>query len=248
MNKWAINSFSLVLAVLAGSTAYFWTKSSALEDYLTRRDGASPVASASLTPSSTPSSLASSTSSTPVASPAPTASSTAPATLAASSRLASPTETYTVVAGDTLYPVSLKFNMSLERLAEANNLSDPYPLKVNQVLVIPEVNAKTNLFEVRFTTDPSRATLIEETVKSGSDTWRLDPKEVAKAENAAVFGLALSDDYRLSTRDDTAGTAFVIATRLVGSVTKNYEIHLIQPATKGATGIWSIARISPKAA
>ena len=245
-----MNGFMVVLALLAGTTAYFATKASVLEDHLARRDNlvatteASESSSASATPTTSPttSNTAESPVSTTSQSPVP-----APTTVSVGNRLSALTESYTVVAGDTLYPISLKYNMSLERLAEANGLIDPYALKIGQVLAIPEVDAKQKVFEVRFTTDPTKAKLVQETVASGSDTWRLDPKEVAKAEHSSVFGLTASDDFHLESRDDTAGTAVVAATRLVGSVTKTYEIYLTEPATKGTAGIWSITRIVPKA-
>ena len=248
MSRWLINLTVLVLAVLAGSTAYFATKASVLEGHLARRelsnskstvaDGATSSATSATTISPVPT-----TTTQPSTSPSPT---TSTATVATSDRLAKPSETYTVVAGDTLYPISLKYNMSLERLAEANGLIDPFPLKIGQILAIPEVNAKENIFEVRLTTDPTQASVLQNRVASGAEVWRLDPLQVAKAEHSGLFGLTASDDFRQDSKDDTAGTAIVTATRLVASQTKTYQISLVQPATKGSNGIWAITKITPK--
>src|SRR3989344_7165872 len=43
-------------------------------------------------------------------------------------------ETYTVKKGDTLFNVSQKYNLSWQTLAEINNLSEPYLLKIGQKL------------------------------------------------------------------------------------------------------------------
>ncbi|MCS5421562.1 MULTISPECIES: LysM peptidoglycan-binding domain-containing protein [Psychrilyobacter] len=44
---------------------------------------------------------------------------------------------YTVVEGDNLFQIGLKYNMSWERLAEENNISNPDVIEVGQVLTIP---------------------------------------------------------------------------------------------------------------
>jgi LysM repeat protein len=45
--------------------------------------------------------------------------------------------TYTVQAGDTLYDIALRFEVSLEELMDANDITDPASLSVGQTLVIP---------------------------------------------------------------------------------------------------------------
>jgi nucleoid-associated protein YgaU len=44
---------------------------------------------------------------------------------------------YTVVEGDNLFRIGLKYNMSWEKLAEENNISNPDVIETGQVLVIP---------------------------------------------------------------------------------------------------------------
>jgi len=46
-------------------------------------------------------------------------------------------ETYTVQAGDTLFDIALHFEVSVEELMEANEITDPTSLSVGQRLVIP---------------------------------------------------------------------------------------------------------------
>lgn len=239
------NLFILVLALLAGTTAYYATKATVLEKHLarTKTSGVAEATTAS-SPSTSPSSSTPTASDSP--SPAATTTSSSPVAVAAGARLATPAETYQVVAGDTLYPISLKFNMSLERLAEANGLVDPFRLKIGQILMIPEIDAKQKIFEIRFTTDPSRAAAVQSQVAAGQEAWRLDPVAAATAEHGGAFGLATGDDFRLATKSDTNGTATVTATRLVGSLSKTYDIQLTQPATKGTEGVWTLAKIAPR--
>ncbi len=47
------------------------------------------------------------------------------------------TGTYTVKAGDTLLGIALKFNTSLSKMMQANNVSDASKIRVGQVLKIP---------------------------------------------------------------------------------------------------------------
>ena len=44
---------------------------------------------------------------------------------------------YTVVEGDNLFRVGLKYNMSWEKLAEENNISNPDVIEAGEVLTIP---------------------------------------------------------------------------------------------------------------
>jgi len=44
---------------------------------------------------------------------------------------------YTVVEGDNLFRIGLKYNMSWEKLAEENNISNPDVIEAGQVLTVP---------------------------------------------------------------------------------------------------------------
>jgi LysM repeat protein len=48
-----------------------------------------------------------------------------------------PTLTYTVISGDTLAKIGIKFGVPWLIIASANNISSPYSLKIGQVLIIP---------------------------------------------------------------------------------------------------------------
>lgn len=233
-------SIVLIFALLAGATAYFATKSIILEGKIQKTpvEGiqASPTPTASETATTTP---------TATATPTPTSSAqvTAP-DVAANQRLASPAETYTVVEGDTLFPVGLKLDVAWQEIAAANNLKDPYVLRIDQNLIVPTVSDGS--YRVLFSTDPSRAQSYQTQVSQGQLTWRLDPVASAAAEVGGVYGLVKTDDFSLTNRDDNSGQATLTARQLSGSVVKTYEIKLRQPVTKGSAGIWAIESIVPK--
>jgi len=46
--------------------------------------------------------------------------------------------TYTVQAGDTLAKIAAEFGVTVEEIAEANDIQDPSLINVGQVLVIPK--------------------------------------------------------------------------------------------------------------
>jgi hypothetical protein len=135
--------------------------------------------------------------------------------------------------------------MSLEKLAQANNLKDPFPLKLDQLLLIPTVNGSQNIFEVDFTADTNRVSSIQQETDGGKNAWRLNPATVALAENAGAFGLNSGDQYQVKTSDTSKGTAMVSVSHAVDGQTKNYSVELSQPGKKGSSGIWTIVRISP---
>lgn len=58
-------------------------------------------------------------------------------TVAGAHAQSDPAQTYTVVAGDTLFTIAQRFNISLEELVIANSIADPNLLAVGQILVIP---------------------------------------------------------------------------------------------------------------
>ena len=56
---------------------------------------------------------------------------------------ATPTaNTYTVVAGDTLWAIAQQFGTTVEAIAAANNISNPGAIEIGQVLTIPPVSSQ----------------------------------------------------------------------------------------------------------
>jgi LysM repeat protein len=89
----------------------------------TPRPSATPTPSASAEPTASPTP-------TPPATPEPTPPPTPAPTLA-------PVVTYTVVAGDTLNEIAVRFGTSVDALMAANDIDDPSQIRIGQVLVIP---------------------------------------------------------------------------------------------------------------
>lgn len=242
MQRFSTIAIMISFALLAGSTAYFATKAVVLEGRVnqpTSRPGtrtSDDATSESATPTESPSA-------SPEATPTPSTTVTPPAG-GASNRLSTATQTYTVEEGDTLYPIGLQYAISWQRIAEANGLTEPYTLKIGQVLVIPTVEAGT--VAILYTADPGRSQTAQAAANQGRDTWRLDPVASAQAEIGGAFGLGSDDDWRLSSRDDAAGSAVVTATMISGSATMSFEIALIQPITKGSAGVWALERVTKK--
>ncbi|HFI0449511.1 TPA: LysM peptidoglycan-binding domain-containing protein [Streptococcus suis] len=52
-------------------------------------------------------------------------------------------ETYTVQSGDSLSAIALKYNTSVEKLAEQNNISDPNLIHVGQAIEVGETASTT---------------------------------------------------------------------------------------------------------
>ncbi|MGH2317132.1 LysM peptidoglycan-binding domain-containing protein [Planococcus sp. SE5232] len=84
---------------------------------------------------------------------------------------------YTVKAGDTLYSIAKKYNVTVSALAKANNITNYNLIRVGQVLTIP---GKT-------TTPP--ATSVKYTVKAGDTLY-----SIAKKYNVTVAALAKANN------------------------------------------------------
>jgi spore germination protein YaaH len=50
---------------------------------------------------------------------------------------------YTVVSGDTISKIAFENNVTVEELAAANNMNDPYPIFIGQSLCIPAASGTT---------------------------------------------------------------------------------------------------------
>lgn len=83
--------------------------------------------------------------------------------------------TYTVKAGDTLYSIARKYNVTVAALAKANNITNYNLIRVGQVLVIPGTTAPT----------PPPATTVKYTVKAGDTLY-----SIASKYNTTVAAIA----------------------------------------------------------
>jgi len=90
-----------------------------------RLGSVTPAPTAAITPKP-PTAVPASPTAVPVQ---PTAVPTAPATTGQ--------ETYTIQPGDTLFSIAQRFGLTVEELAQANNIADPSSIEAGQVLTIP---------------------------------------------------------------------------------------------------------------
>jgi len=74
---------------------------------------------------------------TPTPAPAGTPSSVPPAPAATRPPAQPANSTYIVQAGDTLYVIAAKLNVSVQALATANGITNPSSIQVGQVLKVP---------------------------------------------------------------------------------------------------------------
>ncbi|WP_423190325.1 LysM peptidoglycan-binding domain-containing protein [Alkalibacterium sp. f15] len=91
----------------------------------------------------------------------------------------SSTRTYTVKAGDTLYAIALRYNTTVARLAQLNNITNTSLIRVGQVLILPGTTTPT--------TPPS--TTVTYTVKAG-DTL----SAIAARYNTTVARIAAANN------------------------------------------------------
>src|SRR5690606_31509676 len=83
--------------------------------------------------------------------------------------------TYTVKAGDTLYSIAKKYNVTVAALAKANNITNYNLIRVGQVLVIPGTTPPA----------PPPATTVKYTVKAGDTLY-----SIASKYNTTVAAIA----------------------------------------------------------
>lgn len=76
---------------------------------------------------------------------------------------------------------------------------------------------------------------------STTDTWRVDPVQVAKRESLS-HGFVAEDPFTLQQSTTSIGQADSIGTHRGFS----YTFHLIQPQMQGAKGIWVVQSITAR--
>lgn len=124
---------------------------------------------------------------------------------------------YTVVYGDTLSELSLRFNTTVQKLVEINNITNPNLIYVGQVLVIPDIE-----------TIKKR---ISYTVKRG-DTLSI----IAKTYNTAVQSIVELNNIQNPNLIFT-GQNLIIETNLSKSTTS----YITYTVKRGNT-LWGISR------
>ena len=93
--------------------------------------------------------------------------------------------TYTVKAGDTLYSIAKKYNLTIAALAKANNITNYNLIRVGQVLTIPGTSSPT----------PPPASSVKYTVKAGDTLYSIASKykttvsAIASANNLTNINL-----------------------------------------------------------
>ena len=89
-------------------------------------------------------------------------------------------ETYTVQSGDTLSAIALKYNTSVEKIAEQNNISNPNIIHIGQAIEVGETAAEEKPAEQAptITTTEQEAT----TATTGAYTSNLSAEDTAAKE------------------------------------------------------------------
>ena len=156
---------------------------------------------------SAPSTTAATTAVTTTTSTAATGGSTAAGTTAGTvaTTAASGGTSYTVVAGDTLFGIALRANVSLQELAAANNMQEDDLLLIGQKLVIPGREAPL----------PSLSTLVP-----------------ASSSKATVTSATQVTGTRALTTTSVAGTTGVTTTRTTTSTTSAASSLLPSPTPR----------------
>lgn len=110
-------------------------------------------------------------------------------------------ETYTVQSGDSLSAIALKYNTSVEKLAEQNNISDPNLIHVGQAIEVGETASTTE--EKLAEQAPTAETVATEsttseatTTTTGSYTSNLSAEDAAAKEWIAMKESSGSYDAR----------------------------------------------------
>ncbi|HFI0130893.1 TPA: LysM peptidoglycan-binding domain-containing protein [Streptococcus suis] len=110
-------------------------------------------------------------------------------------------ETYTVQSGDSLSAIASKYNTSVEKLAEQNNISDPNLIHVGQAIEVGETASTTE--EKTAEQAPAAETVATEsttsestTTTTGSYTSNLSAEDAAAKEWIAMKESSGSYDAR----------------------------------------------------
>lgn len=89
------------------------------------------------------------------------------------------TTKHTVLAGETLYGIALRYKVTVQQIVTANKITNPNLIRVGQVLTIP----------TRSQTTPPPATTVKYTVKAGDTLY-----SIARRYNTTVLAIARANN------------------------------------------------------
>lgn len=94
-------------------------------------------------------------------------------------------DTITVKHGDTLYSLAKKYGVSVNQLADINNLSEPYVLSVGQVLKIKTEKTATVAQDVKDISVPEKKPVVVPNTQT-----RVDVREISVAPGDTLYSLS----------------------------------------------------------
>jgi murein DD-endopeptidase MepM/ murein hydrolase activator NlpD len=95
---------------------------------------------------------------------------------------------HTVVSGDTLSSIALKYNTTVAAIAAENSLKEPYTLQIGQVLCIPGANSSSSSSSTTTSSKPSFTVTFESSGRHISVKTTNYPKKNTFVVNASGQG------------------------------------------------------------
>lgn len=153
--------------------------------------------------------------------------------------LSYPANTYTVQAGESLFVIAKKLNLTQDLLSAANSITDANSIQAGDLLVIPKLNDSTDYYRLNFIINDQMAVSTLQTLRNQSSSDQFDPVKVAKQVAVGFWGIKSIDTFTLANQDLSKGTA-VVTDKLS---TYTAVIGLAQPKTTGDKGFWALVYI-----
>ena len=125
---------------------------------------------------------------------------------------------YTVVSGDTLSSIALKYNITVQELATANDLKEPYQIFVGQKLCIPGSTTATTTATVTEDEGPTF------TIKNTTQPYTIEIATVQYPKNSPFFVRVNQTDHpSIKTKLGTMKTNKNGVAKRVFRLTKNFR-------------------------
>lgn len=123
--------------------------------------------------------------------------------------------TYTVQPGDNLFRIALRYGVSMDALAQANNITDPAHIYVGQVLVIPGLSNPDSSSDVQnpliASTPVTHIVQPGETLASIAAQYHVTVDEIMQANSIANPNkIYRGQELKIWTADNTADQAVVV--------------------------------------